>query len=318
MRSSLRTKQRDWQWSRGDVKVRATLGSLLGEAACKLSRAGFAEPRRAARRLVASSLDLTPAELLAHSEQALDEQQTGRVRLALHRMAEREPLSRILGRREFWGLEFALSADTLDPRPETETVVEAVLRRVLNRDAPLRFLDLGTGTGCILLALLSEFPAAIGFGVDIALGAVMTALSNAAALGLGQRAHFLVSDWGTAISGWFDVIASNPPYIAGAALADLPPEVALYDPCLALDGGADGLSAYRSLAFDLLRLLRPGGFFACEVGSGQAPAVAAILRARGLAGDCCERDLAGIARCVVARAPARAAQKVVGMRRLPV
>jgi release factor glutamine methyltransferase len=298
--------------------VRATLGSLLGEAASKLSRAGFAEPRRAARRLVTSSLDLTHAELLGHSEQALDEQRTGRVRLALQRMAEHEPLSRILGRREFWGLEFALSADTLDPRPETETVVEAVLRRVLNRDAPLRFLDLGTGTGCILLALLSEFPAAIGFGVDIALGAVMTALGNAAALGLGERAHFLVGDWGMAISGRFDVIASNPPYIGGAALADLPPEVALYDPCLALDGGADGLGAYRSLVFDLLPLLNPGGVFVCEVGLGQAPAVAAMLRASGLAIEGCERDLAGIARCVVARAPARAAQKVVGMRRLPV
>lgn len=298
--------------------MRETLGSLLGEAASELSRAGFAEPRRAARRLVASSLDLTPAELLGHSEQALDEQQTGRVRLALHRMAEREPLSRILGRREFWGLEFALSADTLDPRPETETVVEAVLRRVLNRDAPLRFLDLGTGTGCILLALLSEFPAAIGFGVDIALGAVMTAAGNAAALGLGERAHFLVGDWGTAISGRFDVIASNPPYIAGAALADLPPEVALHDPCLALDGGADGLGAYRSLAFDLLQLLNQGGVFVCEVGLGQAPAVAAMLRASGLAIEGCQRDLAGIARCVVAGAPARAAQKVVGMRRLPV
>jgi release factor glutamine methyltransferase len=318
MQSSLRTRQRDWQWSRGDVKVRETLGSLLGETASKLSQAGFAEPRRAARRLVASRLDLTPAELLGHWEQALDEQQTGRVRLALQRMAEREPLSRILGRREFWGLEFALSADTLDPRPETETVVEAVLRRVLNRDAPLRFLDLGTGTGCILLALLCEFPAAIGFGVDIARGAVMTARGNAAALGLGERAHFLVGDWGTAISGRFDVIASNPPYIGGAALADLPPEVALYDPRLALDGGADGLGAYRSLVFDLLRLLRPGGVFACEVGSGQAPAVAAILRARGFEVDGCERDLAGIARCVMARAPARAAQKVVGMRRLPV
>jgi len=318
MRSSLRTRQRDWQRLRADVKVGETLGSLLGEVASMLSQAGFTEPRRAARRLVASTLDLTPAELLSHSEQVLDEQHTGRVRRALDRMAEHEPLSRIVGRREFWGLEFTLCGDTLDPRPETETVVEAVLRRVLDRDAPLRFLDLGTGTGCILLALLSEFPAATGFGVDLALGAVMTARRNAAALGLAERAHFLVGDWGTAISGRFDVIASNPPYIGGAALADLPPEVALYDPRLALDGGADGLGAYRSLVFDLLRLLRPGGVFACEVGSGQAPAVAAILRARGFEVDGCERDLAGIARCVMARAPARAAQKVVGMRRLPV
>jgi release factor glutamine methyltransferase len=298
--------------------VRETLGSLLGEVASTLSRAGFAEPRRAARRLVASTLELTPAELLSRSDQVLDQQQTGRVRLALDRMAKREPLSRILGRREFWGLEFALSADTLDPRPDTETVVETVLRRVFAHDAPLRFLDLGTGTGCILLALLSEFPAAIGFGVDIAPGAVMTALRNAAALGLGERAHFLVGDYGTAISGRFDVIVSNPPYIASAALADLPPEVVLYDPCLALDGGADGLGAYRSLVADLARLLEPGGVVAIEVGFNQAPTVAAMLRAGGLAISGCERDLAGIARCVVAHAPVRAAQKVVGMRRLPV
>jgi release factor glutamine methyltransferase len=298
--------------------VRETLGSLLGEVAATLSRAGSAEPRRAARRLVASTLDLTPSELLGRSDRVLDEQQTGRVRLALDRMAKREPLSRILGRREFWGLEFALSADTLDPRPDTETVVAAVLRRVFDRDAPLRFLDLGTGTGCILLALLSEFPAAIGFGVDIAPGAAMTALRNAAALGLGERAHFLVGDWGTAISGRFDVIVSNPPYIASAALADLPPEVALYDPCLALDGGADGLGAYQSLVADVARLLEPGGVVAIEIGFNQAPAVAAMLRAGGLAISGCERDLAGIARCVVAHAPVRAAQKVVGMRRLPV
>jgi len=233
-------------------------------------------------------------------------------------MAEHEPLSRIVGRREFWGLEFTLCGDTLDPRPETETVVEAVLRRVLDRDAPLRFLDLGTGTGCILLALLSEFPAATGFGVDLALGAVMTARRNAAALGLAERAHFLVGDWGTAMSGKFDVIASNPPYIASAALADLPPEVALYDPCLALDGGADGLGAYRALVVDLARLLQPGAVLVIEVGFSQAPAVAAMLRASGMAIEGCERDLAGIARCVVAGAPARAAQKVVGMRRLPV
>ena len=318
MRSSLRTRQRDWQRLRADVKVGETLGSLLGEVASMLSQAGFTEPRRAARRLVASTLDLTPAELLSHSEQVLDEQHTGRVRRALDRMAEHEPLSRIVGRREFWGLEFTLCGDTLDPRPETETVVEAVLRRVLDRDAPLRFLDLGTGTGCILLALLTEFPAATGFGVDLALGAAMTARRNAAALGLAERAHFLVGDWGTAMSGKFDVIASNPPYIASAALADLPPEVALYDPCLALDGGADGLGAYRALVVDLARLLQPGAVLVIEVGFSQAPAVAAMLRASGMAIEGCERDLAGIARCVVAGAPARAAQKVVGMRRLPV
>lgn len=295
-----------------------TLGSLLAEVAATLSRAGFAEPRRAARRLVASALDLIPAELLGYPERGLDERRVSGVRLKLGRMAAGEPLSRILGRREFWGLEFALSADTFDPRPETETVVEAVLRQVPDRGLPLRFLDLGTGTGCILLALLTEFPAAIGFGVDISAGAATTARRNAAALGLAERAHFLVGDWATAASAKFDVIVSNPPYIAGAALTDLPREVALYDPCLALDGGADGLSAYRSLLVDLPWLLGPGAVIACEVGLGQAPAVAAMVQASGLAIKGCERDLAGVARCVVACAPARTAQKVVGMRRLPV
>jgi release factor glutamine methyltransferase len=298
--------------------VTDTHGSLLAEAAAALSRAGFEGPRRAARRLVASVLALSPAELFGHPDRTLDQRQLDRVLSALARMVEREPLSRILGRREFWGLEFVLSAGTLDPRPETETVVEAVLRRVPDRGAPLRFLDLGTGTGCILLALLSEFPAATGFGVDIALGAILTAHRNATALGLADRAHFLVGDWGSAASGRFDVIVSNPPYIAAAALADLPPEVALYDPLPALDGGLDGLGAYRALALDLPRLLGQQAVFACEVGLGQASAVTAILQASGLALDGSECDLAGIPRCVVARAGAPAAQKFVGMCCLPV
>src|SRR6266446_1914621 len=172
-----------------------TLGGLLAEAAAALTQANVGEPRRRARRLVASTLALAPADLLAHSERTVDEQASDRVRVALARMVDREPLSRILGRREFWGMEFGLSASTLDPRPETETVVEAVLRRIADCGAPLRFLDLGTGTGCILLALLSEFPAALGFGVDIAPGAAMMARVNAAGLGLADRAHFLAANW---------------------------------------------------------------------------------------------------------------------------
>jgi release factor glutamine methyltransferase len=278
-----------------------TLGSLLTEAADNLAQAGFEEPRRGARRLFAAALDLSPAELLGHPERAIEDDQVDCIRRALGRMVGHEPLSRIFGRREFWGLDFALSHDTFDPRPETETVVEAVLRRVPDRGALLRFLDLGTGTGCILLALLCEFPAALGFGVDIAPGAAVTARVNAAALGLADRAHFFSGDWAAAVSGEFDVIVSNPPYIARDGLADLPHEVAHYDPCRALDGGPDGLGAYRALAADLPRMLAPGGLFACEVGLNQAPAVAAILRRIGFAVDGCENDLAGVARCVVAR-----------------
>ena len=271
-----------------------------------------------ARRVIAAALGLSPAEIVSHPERALDDRQIERVRMTLDRTVEREPLSRILGRREFWGLEFALSADTLDPRPETETLVEAVLRRLPERGAALRLLDLGTGTGCILLALLSEFPAATGYGVDIAAGAVLAARRTAAALGFGERAHFVIGDWGSAVSGGFDVILANPPYIAGAALAALPREVALFDPFRALDGGSDGLDAYRALVPELRRLLRARAFFVCEIGSGQAPAVAAILQTNGLAIEGCEHDLAGLARCLVARADASAPQKILGMRCRPV
>ena len=295
----------------------ATLGALLAEAAAALMQARFDEPRRRARRLVSSTLALSPADLLAHPERAVDERATDRVRVALARMVDREPLSRILGRREFWGMEFGLSTDTLDPRPETETVVTAVLRSIPDRGAPLRLLDLGTGTGCILLALLSEFPAATGFGVDVAAGAAVTARRNAATLGLAHRADFVVGDWAGPISGVFDVIISNPPYIASAALADLPREVALYDPRCALDGGPDGLACYRSLAADIRRLMGPRSRFVCEVGLSQGSAVEAILRANGLSIERCERDLAGIMRCVVARPAASTAEKIVGMGCLP-
>ncbi len=294
-----------------------TLGALLAEAAAALTQANVGEPRRRARRLVASTLALAPADLLAHSERTVDEQASDRVRVALARMVDREPLSRILGRREFWGMEFGLSADTLDPRPETETVVTAVLRSIPDRGAPLRLLDLGTGTGCILLALLSEFPAATGFGVDVAAGAAVTARGNAAALGVARRAHFFVGDWGAPVTGVFDIVISNPPYIASAALADLPREVALYDPRCALDGGPDGLACYRSLAADIRRLMGPRSLFVCEVGLSQGSAVEAILRANGLSIERCERDLAGIMRCVVARPAASTAEKIVGMGCLP-
>jgi release factor glutamine methyltransferase len=295
-----------------------TVGSLLDGAAAMLSRAGVGEPRRLARRAVGEVLEISPAEMLSHPERVIEDLQVNRVRLTLDRMVAREPLSRILGRREFWGLEFALSADTLDPRPETETIVEAVLRRFPDRHKPLRFLDLGTGTGCILLALLSEFPNALGFGVDLSWRAAATAQRNTGRLGFTGRAHFLVGDWGAAISGQFDAIIANPPYIPDPLLAGLPREVALHDPRLALSGGKDGLQAYRSLAMDLRRLLGPRAFFFGEIGAGQRRAVAAIIRASGLMIEGFENDLAGTVRCVVARAEISAPQKRVGMRRFPV
>lgn len=278
-----------------------TLGSILTEVIAVLSAAGLDEPRRRARRFVAAFLDVPPTELLSDAERVLERSVVERLHGSLERIVIGEPLSRVLGWREFWGLRFALSADTLDPRPESETLVEAILRRILDRNAPLSFLDLGTGTGCLLLALLSELPMAVGIGVDVAVGAVMTARENAAVLGLADRARFFVGDWGSALSGRFTVIVANPPYIPGDELAGLPPEVRRYDPRRAVDGGEEGLSACRRIAEDLPALLSSGGIFAVEIGAGQASAAAAILQAKDLLIDGIERDLAGIERCIVAR-----------------
>jgi release factor glutamine methyltransferase len=281
--------------------VGATVGVALDTAAAALGAAGFDEPRRRARRLLAAALERSPAEMFAHPEHALTASDAARVAAMLDRMTRHEPLSRIVGKREFWGLEFGLSADTLDPRPESETVVEAVLARLPERTGAYRFLDLGTGTGCLLLALLSEFPRASGVGVDVAAGAARTARRNARLLGLGDRARFMVGDWARAVAGRFDAVIANPPYIPTPAIAELPPEVRDYDPRPALDGGADGLLAYRAIAADLPRLLPPGGLFAAEIGMGQADSVGSILARNGLAIDALAPDLAGTVRCVVAR-----------------
>ncbi len=282
-------------------RVGATIGAALDTAGAALRAAGLDEPRRQARRLLAAALGLSAIELFAHPETSLTAAQEARVVAMLCRMTAHEPLSRIIGKREFWGLEFALSPDTLDPRPDSESVVESVLSRLADRTRYYRFLDLGTGTGCLLLALLSEFPQATGVGIDISAGAVRAARRNAGRLGFGERAHFAVGDWASALAGRFDAIIANPPYIPTGAIPALMPEVRDYDPRRALDGGADGLAAYRGIAADLPRLLPPGGLFAGEIGAGQSACVAAILARNGLAIEGFAADLGGVIRCLVAR-----------------
>jgi release factor glutamine methyltransferase len=281
-----------------------TIGSTLNEVSAALAQARFDEPRRLARRLVGLALGLTPEEVFARLDRVIGADEEARVAAALRRALTHEPLSRIRGSREFWGLDFALSPDTLDPRPETETLVEAVIARLIDRGRPYRFLDLGTGSGCLLVALLSEYSRATGIGVDRAFDAVAAAKNNASTLGVGGRAAFLVGDWAAALTERFDVIVANPPYVASAEIAGLPPEVRDFDPRAALDGGSEGLDAYRVIGRDLPRLLTPSGAFACEIGAGQDKAVAEILTEQGLTIDEIVADLAGIPRCVVARAPA--------------
>jgi release factor glutamine methyltransferase len=278
----------------------ATIAEALDRTAAALCRAGLAEARREARLLLALAAGIGAETIIGHPERPLEQAAIARLDEFVARRVRREPVSRIAGRREFWSLSFEVTPATLDPRPDSETLVEAALDLIEARSAPLSLLDLGTGTGCLLLALLSELPGAWGVGVDISPDATMAARRNAAALGLAGRAAFAVGDWGTSLAGGFDLVVANPPYIASGAMAGLPPEVAAYDPPLALVGGRHGLDAYQSLTPDLLRLVRPGATVLLEIGAGQAAAVRGILARAGFENAAVYRDLAGIERCVAA------------------
>jgi release factor glutamine methyltransferase len=219
-----------------------------------------------------------------------------------------EPVSRIIGIREFYGRSFRIDASTLDPRPDTETLVEAALGLV-DREAPLDILDLGTGSGCILVTLLAELPRASGAGVDVSLPALERAQANAQVHGIGDRARFIAGDWLEAVEGSFDLVVANPPYLSAADMAALSPEVRDHDPRAALDGGPDGLSAYRRIVPGLRKALRPGGFALFEVGPDQAEAVSRLLAEAGLdmgEGQHLWRDLAGRTRVVGVRSRVKA------------
>jgi release factor glutamine methyltransferase len=218
----------------------------------------------------------------------------------LARREAHEPLALILGQREFWSLTFAVSPATLIPRPESETLIEAAIAAFGNRQPPRAVLDLGTGTGCLLLAALTEFPTALGIGVDRSDAAVTLAAANAASLHLANRACFLCGDWAEALSARFDLVLCNPPYVATADLAELMPEVARYEPRLALDGGIDGLAAYRRLLPTLPQLLTEHGVAVLELGAGQMKAAVALARKADFAAGT-RPDLAGISRALVLR-----------------
>jgi release factor glutamine methyltransferase len=278
----------------------ATVEQTLAEAAARLRAAGVEAARRDASLLLGAALGSGADALRARPERPVDAAASAAFAALVDRRVRREPVSRILGHREFWSLPFKITPATLDPRPDSETVVAAVLARIGDRSAPLAILDLGTGSGCLLLALLAELPAARGLGIDICAAALRTARENAVALGLAGRAEFVCGAWAAAVAGAWQVIVSNPPYIVTDDLRDLAPEVQGYDPRLALDGGADGLAAYRALAPDIARLIAPGGLAALEIETARSEAVENVLRAAGLSVLGRERDLSGRERCVLA------------------
>ena len=276
-----------------------TVGALLCEAGATLREAGVEDARAEARRLLGHTLPATPEALLRDRHEPVPPVAEARFRAALARRAAREPLAYITGRAGFWTLDLEVSPATLIPRPDTETLIEAALAARPDRAGVRRILDLGTGTGALLLAALSEYTAAFGIGVDRSAAAAALAARNAAANGLGGRAAFLAGDWAAALSARFDLVLSNPPYIPAAEIPGLMPEVARHEPACALVGGGDGLDAYRAILPALPALLTEGGVAVLEVGIGQADAVESLGLAAGLATVGRRADLAGVGRAVL-------------------
>jgi release factor glutamine methyltransferase len=277
--------------------------------ALQFRSAGIDSAELDARLLTGHALGLDLTGLITAAQRQLTHGESARLDDYARRRLAGEPVARIVGEKEFWGLPLQLAPATLVPRPDTETVVELaleLLRAGGEPDGALRIADLGTGTGAILLALLSELPAATGTGTDISVAALQTAAANAARAGLSDRATFIACDYASGLSGPFDLIVSNPPYIRSADIGGLAVEVRDHDPRAALDGGADGLDAYRALVPQAARLLVPGGALVVEAGEGQSGQIEALMVAAGLTpAPAPKADLAGIPRAVAGHKTAR-------------
>lgn len=257
-----------------------SIGTAVAAAEERLRAAGVAAPRRDARLLLADLLGQDVATVIAWPERGLEPDVRDAFERRVARRAGREPVARIVGRREFWSLGLRIAPATLDPRPDSEVLISALLGQVGDRAAPLRAVDLGTGSGCLLLALLSELPAARGLGIDCSEAALVVARDNARELGLAERAEFRRGDWCAGLEGGFDLLVCNPPYIPASDIEGLEAEVARWDPRSALDGGPDGLEPYRRILPALDELLSPGGCAAFEHGPGQGEAIVGLLTPR--------------------------------------
>lgn len=279
-----------------------TLVSLWTDVRKRLEAAGVDTPVLDARLLLEAGAGVSRLEIVTDPRRAVTEAQVNAVDAMTQRRESREPVSHIIGRKHFWTLDLAVNANVLTPRPETEFVVEAGLQELLPADAAHRVLDLGAGSGAIILALLKERPNATGIAIDVSAKALEVLRRNAGALGVADRLAIRQCDWANGVDERFDLVVSNPPYIPTGDIQGLAPEVSRFEPWLALDGGQDGLDAYRTIAESLPRLLRSGGAFALEVGLSQAESVSGLLREAGLTVAEPRRDLAGIPRVVVGHA----------------
>jgi len=272
--------------------------TILDDAAVRLREAGVESPRSEARLLLAHAMGVNQEDIISGAVEP-DGAAIARFEAALARRSAREPFAYIVGRREFFSRDFAVGPGVLIPRPESEMLVEEALRRFPSRDEKLRVLDLGTGTGCLLLAFLAERPEAQGLGVDTSEAALAWARRNAERLGLAGRARFLRDNWGESLVARFDVVFVNPPYVKAGDILALAPEIADHEPASALDGGEDGLDAYRCIGPVLARLLSGNGRAFVEIGEGQAEAVSSIFGKAELEVDGTVTDLARIYRCLV-------------------
>ncbi|HXF54758.1 MAG TPA: peptide chain release factor N(5)-glutamine methyltransferase [Hyphomicrobiaceae bacterium] len=286
-----------------------TIGEAIRDVADALGQTGVESPAREARLLVAAAIGEAPLALLAEPHRPLMREAAAALAAMLARRTAREPISRILGRRGFYGRDFEISPDVLDPRPETETLVDAALSIAAEegwRDTPIRILDIGTGSGCLLVTLLAELPLATGLGTDISAAALSVARANARRHGVAGRARWQQARALAGVSGLFDLVLSNPPYIATGDIGLLEPEVRLHDPWIALDGGSDGLKVYREILTGLSDAT-VDGWVLFEVGAGQAGPVTELIR-KALSGRHClirtSCDLAGQIRCVAWKARA--------------
>jgi len=281
------------------IDAPVTLHDVLHDAGRALGAAGVDQPRHDVTILAGHALGLSREALFARPDRPLEPAQIRVLNETFARRAAREPVAYILGEREFWSLSFQVGRETLIPRPDSETLVGTALRLVPDRSAPIRIADLGTGSGCLLLSMLSELPGACGVGIDISPGAAAIAQTNARRLGLDARAHFLVADWAAPLSGQFDIVMCNPPYVATDELAALEPEVACFEPRRALHGGADAMASYRDLAPQLARLVAPQGMAVIEFGKGMGDIVSDAMRAVGMPAIERGKDLSGTERCAV-------------------